>query len=200
MKKILLVSVISIYCVQSFAKLPIINNSEPLNKLPAEVLKVVQEEIINTCYEKASKAGSSSPRLTFDNGFIDTGDINGDGLEDYAIKSYDATCEIIKGVYPTDESGKNDYGTLNILFQNKMGGFDYVVKNYQLYEEMYMFRNHYDIQEFWNYNGVNSIKWNKNKQAFIYTNNMANYEKIIPLDESKTLIKKESNSVLWEEL
>ena len=53
---------------------------------------------------------------------------------------------------------------------------------------------------FSNYNGVNYIKWDNDKQALIYTNNMANYKKIIPLDESKTLIKKESNSVLWEEL
>ena len=44
------------------------------------------------------------------------------------------------------------------------------------------------------------VKWDNDKQALIYTNNMANYKKIIPLDESKTLIKKESNSVLWEEL
>lgn len=200
MRKVLLLSVISIYCSQSFAKLPIINNSEPLNTLPAEVLKVVQEEIINACYEKASEAGSSSPRLTFDSGFIDTGDINGDGLEDYAISSYEVTCEIVKGVYPEDEYGKNDYGTLNILFQNKIGGFDHVVKNYQLYEKMFMSRNHYDIHEFWNYNGVNSIKWNKNNQAFIYTNNIIDSKETIPLDTSKSLTVKESTSVLWEEL
>ena len=200
MKKILLLSAISIYCSQSFAKLLIINNSEPLNTLPAEVLKVVQEEIINACYEKASEAGSSSPRLTFDNGFIRTADINGDGLEDYAITSYSVTCELVKGIYPSNDSKENDYGTLNILFQNKMGGFDHVVKNYQLYEEMFMSRNHYDIHEFWNYNGVNSIKWNKNKQAFIYTNNIANYEETIPLDTPKSLTNKESNSVFWEEL
>ena len=200
MRKVLLLSVISIYCSQSFAKLPIINNSKPLNTLPVEVLKVVQEEIINTCHQKAFDAGSSSPRLTFDPGFISIGDINGDGLEDYAISSYEVTCEIVKGVYPEDEYGKNDYGTLNILFQNKMGGFDHVVKNYQLYEEMIMSRNHYDIHEFWNYNGVNSIKWNKNKQAFIYTNNIANYEETIPLDTPKSLTRKEDNSILWEEL
>lgn len=200
LKKILLLSVISICCAQSFAKLPIINNSEPLNTLPEGVLKVVQEEIINDCYEKASEAGSSSPRLTFESGFIQTGDINGDELVDYAIKSYDVTCEIIKGVYPQDEYGKKNYGTLNILFQNKMGGFDHVVKNYQLHEEMFMSRNHYDTYDFGNYNGVNYIRWNKNKQALIYINNMAGYEEVIPLDTSKSLNRKESNSALWEEL
>ena len=200
MKKILLLSVISIYCAQSFAELPIINNSSPLNTLPVEVLTVVQEEIINTCHEKASKAGSSSPRLTFDDGFISTGDINGDGLEDYAIKSYAATCEIIKGVYPTDESGKNDYGTLNILFQNTIGGFDHVVKNYQLYGEFWMSKDSDGTYSFSNYNGVNYIKWDIDKQALIYTNNMANYKKIIPLDTSKPLTRKAYNHVLWKEL
>ncbi|NNH76506.1 hypothetical protein HLH17_02165 [Acinetobacter sp. ANC 5380] len=199
MKKILLLSLISFYCTQSFAKLPIINNSLPLNTLPIEVLTVVQEEIINACHEKASKADRSSPRLTFDSGFIGTGDINGDGLVDYAIKSYDVTCEIIKGVYPTDESGKNDYGTLNILFQNRMGGFDHVVKNYQLNEELWMSRVD-DTYAFGNYNDVNYIKWDKAKQELIYTNNMADYKKIIPLSTSKSLTRTVSNYILWKEI
>lgn len=200
MRKVLLLSVISIYCSQSFAKLPIINNSKPLNTLPVEVLKVVQEEIINVCHDKASESGSSSPRLTFDYSFISTADINGDGLEDYAINSYNVTCELVKGIYPSNDFKENEYGTLNILFQNQMGGFDHVVKNYQLNEELGLGPHYDDTYSFGNYNGVNYIKWNKNKQAFIYKNNMANYEETIPLDTSKSLTKKESNSVLWEEL
>ena len=189
-----------LYFNKASAIVPIINNSEPLNTLPVEVLKVVQEEIINACYEKASEAGSTSPRLTFDSDFIEVGDINGDGLEDYAIKSYDVTCEIFKGVYPEDQQGKKDYGTLNILFKNGAGGFDHVVKNYQLYEELGMFRKSNDIYEFWNYNGVNSIRWNKEHQALIYTNNIIGTKESIPLNESKSIEKKESNAVLWEEL
>lgn len=195
-----MLSVISIYCAQSFAELPIINNSSPLNTLPVEVLTVVQEEIINVCHEKASKAGSSLPRLTFDDGFISTGDINGDGLEDYAIKSYDVTCEITKGVYPANESGKNDYGTLNVLFQNTLGEFDHVIKNYQLYGEFWMSKDTDGTYSFGNYNGVNYIKWDKDKQALVYTNNMANYKEIIPLDTSKILTRKPSTYILWKEL
>lgn len=196
----MLLSVISIYCIQSFAKLPIINNSEPLNTLPVEVLKVVQEEIINVCYEKASEAGSSSPRLTFDDNFIRTADINGDGLEDYAIQSYNVTCELEKGFYPSDDSIENAYMKLNILFKNEMGGFDHVVKDYQLNEKLSMRLRNDNTYIFGNYNGVNYIKWDPNKQAFIYINNMANYKETIPLHTPNSLTQKEPNSVLWEEI
>lgn len=199
MKKLLILSLLSIYCTQSFSQIPIINNSTPLSTLPVEVLTVVQEEIINACHEKASKAGSSSPRLTFDDSFIKTGDINGDGLDDYAIKSYDVTCEIVKGVYPSNEYEKNDYGTLNILFQKRMGGFDHVVRNYQLHEDLFM-SSVGDIYVFDNYNDVNYIKWDKTKQSLIYTNNMANYKKIIPLDTSRKFNQNKSNYISWKEL
>ena len=63
-----------------------------------------------------------------------------------------------------------------------------------------MGRSYDNTYSFGNYNGVNYIKWDNDKKALIYTNNMASYKKTIPLETLKSSTRKEDNSILWEEL
>ena len=124
MKKLIGFISIAVFCTNSLAEIPVKNNSIPFNKLPIEIKEAVQTNYIEACQGIAEdeEMAIKNPKITFDKGFLVNVDFNGDGLNDYIIRSSNVTCE---GAYSIFTGNREGY--IDIYFQNKEGKYDNVL-------------------------------------------------------------------------
>jgi len=163
MKKILSFVAAALVCSNVFAAIPVVNNSTPFDKIPVGIKQEIQSNYIEACESIADdvEMGIKHPKITFDKSFLANVDFNGDGLDDFILRSSEVTCE---GAYSLF-TGNSD-GYVDIYFQDKDGNYNYVL-NYLLGREGLQLKKTRDGYRFISQYNKSYMMWDKSINKFI---------------------------------